>query len=240
MDQTIFCVVGMHRSGSSLFANWLHDSGLFIGYNLYGAESSNKKGHFEDLDFLNLHKEDLKIKGHDISGLFTSNTTFSLDDNLINKAKNIIKNRGSIPIWGWKEPRTTLYLNFWKEQIPNLKIIVLVRPENEVINSLYNRLKKNKWYYTNNPVKKIYWWYDISLKPRKWKNIFRQTYKQYYKACTDFSTKHPKDSLIINTNDFISDYISVSREVNSFLNTNIEFVDMYSIFDSSLLSKKNK
>ncbi len=228
----------MHRSGSSLFANWLHSSGIFIGENLYGPASSNKKGHFEDHDFLNLHKNDLLEKKEDISGLFVKSSNLKFENKSKLLAKEIIKQRANHPIWGWKEPRTTLYLNAWKELIPQLKVIVLVRDEVEVVESLYKRLKKNKWYYTRNPIKKLWWWLDIDLQPEKWHRIFSNTYHRYYNACKSFQIQYPDDVLYIRTDEFIQNRKATERKLNQFFNTQLSFVELNSIFDASLLSKK--
>ncbi len=238
MAKVIFCIAGMHRSGSSLFANWLHSSGIFIGKHLYGPASSNKKGHFEDYDFLNLHKNDLLEKKEDISGLFVKSNTLKFENKSKLLAKEIIKQRANYTIWGWKEPRTTLYLNAWKELIPQLKVIVLVREEDEVIKSLYKRLKKNKWYYTRNPIKKLRWWFDIDLHPEKWYRIFNNTYHLYYNACKSFQALYPDDVLYITLDEFIQNSKATGKKLNQFFNTELSFVELDSIFDTSLLSKK--
>ena len=50
----------MHRSGTSLTSNWLHQCGLFLGENLIGPDIGNKFGHFENEDFLHLHVQTLR------------------------------------------------------------------------------------------------------------------------------------------------------------------------------------
>ncbi len=56
-------VVGMHRSGTSLTANWLARSGLFVGDTLLANRVDNPMGHFEDESFLHLHEDILKANG---------------------------------------------------------------------------------------------------------------------------------------------------------------------------------
>jgi len=175
MKQTIFCIAGMHRSGSSLFANWLHESGIFIGYELYGAESSNQRGHYEDMEFLNLHKKDLHLKNLDISGLFP----------------------GPYPL----------------------------------------KIDRNKWYYTRNPLKRAYWWFDIDMRPAKWQKVFTKTCQQYYLHCEQFGKKFPQDILYINLDDFINDTHAVAKKLRLFLNTDLKFADLQTVFDPNLLTK---
>ena len=52
MNSKVAIVVGMHRSGTSVVAQWLSRSGLFIGDSLLGPNVGNEQGHFEDADFL--------------------------------------------------------------------------------------------------------------------------------------------------------------------------------------------
>ena len=47
----------MHRSGTSLIAQWISRCGLNIGENLLPAHFTNKDGHFEDIDFHDLHEK---------------------------------------------------------------------------------------------------------------------------------------------------------------------------------------
>jgi len=56
-NSTCVVVLGGHRSGTSAVAGVLYHLGVFMGYRLVGASKSNRKGHFEDIEFLNLHKE---------------------------------------------------------------------------------------------------------------------------------------------------------------------------------------
>ena len=57
MASKVVVIVGMHRSGTSLITQWLQRCGLFIGDSLEGPGVGNVQGHFEDIDFLQLHQE---------------------------------------------------------------------------------------------------------------------------------------------------------------------------------------
>src|SRR5262245_1322694 len=56
-------VLGMHRSGTSLFAGVLGLLGAGLPKNLLPANSWNPKGYFEPLDIVNLHEEMLSALG---------------------------------------------------------------------------------------------------------------------------------------------------------------------------------
>ncbi len=52
-------ITGMHCSGTSIFARFMHESGIKMGEEFYFDETSNKYGHYEDPDFLNLQCNEL-------------------------------------------------------------------------------------------------------------------------------------------------------------------------------------
>jgi hypothetical protein len=54
----IICVVGMHRSGTSMITHLLHSCGLYLGPadRLLKAEKTNPLGHFEHRGFLDIDR----------------------------------------------------------------------------------------------------------------------------------------------------------------------------------------
>lgn len=46
---------------------------------------------------------------------------------------------GNGPVWGWKDPRNSITLPFWKNLIPDLKVVVCLRDPIEVAQSLQKR-----------------------------------------------------------------------------------------------------
>jgi hypothetical protein len=135
----------MHRSATSLVAGWLQRCGLNIGDNLLDKDFSNKAGHFEDLDFLNLHKDILRSNGLDISGLNIKSTDFVLQEYHQARLRYLIEMKNKLHVqWGWKDPRTCLFIKYYLEQVPDLKILIVYRPAIEIIQSLINR-DWNRW-----------------------------------------------------------------------------------------------
>jgi len=134
----------MHRSGTSLTAQWLHKCGLNIGNDLMQAHFTNKDGHFEDMEFHDLHEE--IFRAHDIPyGGFKNIDNFKPTKEEIEKLKKLIdKKNKKNEQWGWKEPRTCLFIEEYLQIIPNAKIVLIIRNYLEVINSLVNRRIKIK------------------------------------------------------------------------------------------------
>jgi hypothetical protein len=55
------------------------------------------------------------------------------------KAQLLIEEFGSASVCGWKDPRNCLTLPFWRDLLPGLKVLVIVRNPLEVAYSLRNR-----------------------------------------------------------------------------------------------------
>jgi hypothetical protein len=147
-------VLGTHRSGTSLIAELLHESGVFMGNNI--------NSHFESIEYLKLNQLILQIAHADwdvpnnIEYLFNQKAKRKEIVKLINKQiksfsfnlnywgyNKFIKNKSSIN-WGWKEPRTTVTFPIWKEIYPEAKLLVINRNGIDVAASLYNREKKRE------------------------------------------------------------------------------------------------
>lgn len=131
-------VVGMHRSGTSFVASLLHAAGLDMGSRLMPAARSNERGHFENMDFVEFHMRELRLTGHDDSGWATLQT-LTLSEEAAAEARDIIETNARTSAWGWKDPRTTFFLDFWSSLLPNANFVFIYREPSEVIESLYRR-----------------------------------------------------------------------------------------------------
>ena len=137
-QSNVLIVASMHRSGSSLTAAILQSVGVHIGRELLSPNVGNIKGHYENLDFYHFHMAVLESQGINAAG-WTLQEKIDLEDRFTERAKEIIKKNNLSQIWGWKEPRTTLFLDFWAELLPEAKFIFIYRYPWEVIDSLYRR-----------------------------------------------------------------------------------------------------
>ncbi len=137
MSQTLI-ITGMHRSGTSLVANLLQKTGVNIGNDLLGPNKGNPRGHFEDIDFLHFHEKILHRLGQHYlvqSRLHMEAITSEERD----EAKELIQRRETYPVWGWKDPRTSLFLDFWHELIPQANFLFVYRTPLDVVLSLLRR-----------------------------------------------------------------------------------------------------
>src|SRR3569833_408228 len=139
MSSRTLIIAGMHRSGTSLITNWLHHCGLQVGETLLGPDIGNKEGHFEDEEFLKMHEEILVGNGLAPSGL-VHDKQLQIYEYQLEKLKAIIGIKEKrFDQWGWKEPRTCLFLDTYRELLPDAKYLIIIRDYESVVNSLLKR-----------------------------------------------------------------------------------------------------
>ncbi|MEG4090030.1 glycosyltransferase [Microcoleus sp. Pol12B4] len=136
---SVFIVTGMHRSGTSLTASLFQKVGVDIGKKLVGPADGNVKGHFENVDFVEFHKNVLRSHGIDELGC-TFEKTIPVAAEYVEIAKRAIdQNQQTHKHWGWKDPRTALFWDFWLALLPEANFICVYRSPWEVVDSLYRR-----------------------------------------------------------------------------------------------------
>ncbi len=138
IKQRTVIITGMHRSGTSLVSSLLQTAGVNIGNSLLGAWQGNPRGHFEDVDFYNFHEKILHRLGQTL--LVQSPATLGeITATETEEALALIKQRRHHHIWGWKDPRTSLFLPFWHKLLPEACYIFIYRHPLEVTFSLLRR-----------------------------------------------------------------------------------------------------
>jgi hypothetical protein len=142
----VICIVGMHRSGTSMIAKLLHQCGLYLGPEdeLLGANSGNADGHYEHKGFLQIN--DALLNHYAGSWEFPPRLEPNWQEDtalapLRAQAKALVLELSRRSPWGWKEPRTTVLLPFWKSVVPGLSFVICVRSPLEVAKSLAQRNK---------------------------------------------------------------------------------------------------
>ncbi|MEO1623299.1 MAG: sulfotransferase, partial [Cyanobacteria bacterium J06632_3] len=126
-------ITGMHKSGTSLTSSVLQASGVHIGENLMGPGPGNYLGHFEDMELYALHCHALASQGIHMDG-WTAQSRVSMPQQFLPRVQNLLEHRQKSPrLWGWKDPRTTLFLDFWKQTLPNAKFVFVYRNPWEVV-----------------------------------------------------------------------------------------------------------
>lgn len=141
----VICVLGMHRSGTSVVARLLNLLGVYLGPEecLVRPGFDNLKGFWEHQQIIDLNDEILKkFGGHHLAApILPDAWEKSLElDLLKSRARAIIsRDFGSSDLWGWKDPRTCLTLPFWQQLLPKMHYIICLRNPIDVAQSLEKR-----------------------------------------------------------------------------------------------------
>jgi hypothetical protein len=136
-------IVGMHRSGTSMVANVLQRAGLNLGEeaDLMPPADENPEGFYEHLQFVRLNDEVLNVAGAgwDCPPPADFNWDDAALDSFRARARRLAAPLGERLPWGWKDPRTSLTLPFWRSAIGPLRIVAVIRNPLEVVTSLHRR-----------------------------------------------------------------------------------------------------
>ncbi len=140
----VLVITGMHRSGTSLTASLFQKLGIHIGGELVPPDRHNPKGYFEDIDFLEFQRKvlqeccDRNDPGwHDWGWTVNETLNPQLFDRYETRARELILRRNYMQKnWGWKDPRTTLMLNFWDKLIPDARYLLVFRYPWDVASSI--------------------------------------------------------------------------------------------------------
>ncbi len=135
-------VSGMHRSGTSLMASILEAGGVQMGEKLVPASPQNRRGFYEDVDFLELHRKMLRAARLNDSG-WTVQSPIPVNAELAAVARRLAEQKaagGDGKLWGWKDPRTLLFMDFWREVFPQARYVFVYRAPWEVVDSLFRRI----------------------------------------------------------------------------------------------------
>lgn len=182
-------VAGMHRSGTSLMTAVVGALGVDLGDRLLDGDIHNAKGYFEDVDFLEFQRRILQERSpaNDLGWPdwgWTESEQLNLQnlDAYLPDAKALIASRSSQGLWGWKDPRTTLLLDFWADLLPNARYLLVYRFPWDVADSV---LRVNHPTFVANPDYALRSWY-----------IYNRSLLRFYE-------KHQDQSLLINVNAFL-------------------------------------
>ena len=149
MDNTLYIVSGMHRSGTSAITRMLEVYGISIPGELIGPAADNEKGFFEDRAFSALNNQILEKQGltwDSLNGFFLSQSDFSHPrfNHLKKKARGLLEDRAAAGLdWAFKDPRICRLTGFWLPLIQDagisFRFVIAVRRPSEVAGSLAAR-----------------------------------------------------------------------------------------------------
>lgn len=132
----VIAILGMHRSGTSCLAGTLQAAGLHLG-DVFTQNPHNRKGNREHPDIMALHEAVLTDNrarwDQPPEGPLRWSPAFAA------RRREIIEKFDGQAFWGFKDPRTLLGLDGWRQSLPNLKLAGIFRHPEAVAASLMAR-----------------------------------------------------------------------------------------------------
>jgi len=189
------CIVGMHRSGTSMVARLLNLCGLYLGEDsdLKGVGPDNPDGFWENSEFRNINEEILRKLGRGWDLPFSVAAGWELQPQMTplrDIASTVIEPFKYSEPWGWKDPRNSLTLPFWKNLLTNLRVVVCLRDPIEVARSLQTRASSS-----------MRFGFDLWL--------------SYYKEI--IATTSPQERIITHYSSYFLDCLAELRRILRFL-----------------------
>jgi hypothetical protein len=144
-EPTIVCVLGMHRSGTSLVARALHVLGLDLGpeEHLMRPSSDNPTGHWESRPVKEINDEILSRLGGSWSEPPALAPGWERSPELAElrqRARELIEaDFSAADRWGFKDPRTCLTAPFWQRILGPMRYVICFRNPLDVAASLTAR-----------------------------------------------------------------------------------------------------
>lgn len=234
LDKKPIIVIGMHRSGTTLISQLLEDNDINFGI----SKESNNESHFflKINEFLlsSMKKEWFEING--LNNIKNDNISFLLKNKL--SVPLIFKNHlGSKKIkqWGWKDPRTTLFIEYYLNIFKQAKVIHMVRNPLDVALSLQKRqMKINKENSQKKRIRrlqnKIKYGYTIHASDLLLDLQYNFRLWNYYVSCAS----NVKNRLDIRYEDLLEDPKNIANKISSFIGRKI------SIDASKIVNQNNK
>ena len=183
----IYVVLGMHKSGTTLISQILHKSGIVMGV-FDEAVDYDSGNQYERKEALEINMEMLKKNYKDFSLDVTDpieKADYIVKEKIIKLIKHFDKRHKK---WGFKDPRTCLTYDVWKQSLPEHKLIIVYRSPVEI------------WFhYTQN----IHRWRFVKLLRQGVKAL--RAWYVYNSQIIKIMRATPYNSIAFNYRDFMND-----------------------------------
>ncbi len=150
-SRSLVVVLGMHRSGTSLLANFLDGLKVHLGNELLPADENNPEGYWEHAGIVRLHEEILELLDRQWIGskgslpypaqCWRGPALAPRRARLTQIVAREVSSAGGL--WGFKDPRTSRLLPMWKEIFRSLDLepiyLLAIREPNAVTASVVAR-----------------------------------------------------------------------------------------------------
>lgn len=223
-DAVPLCITGMHRSGTSLTTSWFARCGLYVGDDLGPANQSNPKGHFEDQEFVLFQANAVgRVYPNSFGWKVTEPKFLRFNDAEEQQAREFISERSAEhQYWGWKDPRSVLFLEHWREISPETKFFLVWRSYVDVVESLLKRARLQNMDLTR---------VNLSQSLRIW--------VAYNRLVADFKKLHA-DAVLVSAQTIQTKPEEVFALVQKKLGVNLTYEPFTSVLDKQIWHEKKE
>lgn len=211
----IVIISGMHRSGTSLLAAYLQKCGLDIGSSLLGPAPDNKKGYFEDAEFVSFNK---RLLARNRTSMLLPRE-INLNSNEVNELHKLTEKEKNQP-WGWKDPRNTIFLEHYEKLIPTANYVFIFRHPYLTVDSLIRRSTDR----------------EIRICPL----IAAHAYLWYNTKILNFVSNHRGRCVVVQLKDFVGNPKKLIIKMNEKFGLKLKPRNLEGIYEENLLKQEKK
>ena len=221
-------IAGAHRSGTSVTAQLLHRAGLFLGDHLDPPSPSNPYGLFEDREFQALLNAILLDNG--TTWQVTRRFLPVISPTRWSQLRELVSRRqAEHTVWGWKEPRTCLFLEIWKHILPDAKCLAVYRHFADSSYSLERRAASELFSGVRDPRVHRRFWQEPDLALRIWLT--------HNEALLSFARRHPRDVLVVSF-DSLRGGLPVIQLIEERWRLGLTHLSFSEVFDPQVTSER--
>lgn len=198
-----------------MLAKLFHRSGIKMAERFLTTGGGNPDGVYEDKRFVEFHEQLLSseegaewplcgmwwLRREAVKeGTWESTTTGSIPGG-----------KGSDEPWGWKDPRTSLFIHYWRQQFPSLRGVVVYRHPADVYLSLLRRGDL-----------------AIALDPV----LAFEAYATYYEAILNDVSVCPAAYCVVRSDDLVGNWEGTVGQLADWLNYPLDATGLHPVSDS--------
>jgi tetratricopeptide (TPR) repeat protein len=191
-----FLCTGFHRSGTSLIAQSMLESGLSMGDQLMGASFGNPLGHVEDQPIVDLHDRVLTANG--TNWRYCGDGELVKPEWLTTNIEQYLQQRSEVG--GVKDPRAALFLPEWLQAGgDSIRFIFVYRHWANVVQSIFNRHGQEFLYFNQSIQSRssdLAFWQNPNTLIKMWRHTSDNI--------IEFVRQHPSKCLLISQEDFVA------------------------------------
>lgn len=230
----------MGRSGTSFVTNWLQKCGLNLGNILLEANYNNINGFFENKEIVELHNSILKKSAVEV----TLEDRITITERHLELAEKIVsKNNDIFYQWGWKDPRTALFINsLWHPIVPNAKVLVVFRNYKYVVESIFKTERRTQM-NRRNKVKGFFYFVLDKLHYNHFKrsNTYLEAWIRYNSDILEFLKKKKEDDYyVLNVEKLLWNSNTVFSNLTNNFRLSLSYYNPNSLYDSDLFTISTK